>query len=138
MEPEIKIRGYHVDFYSHLNNARYLEFLEEGRWQLFEDYLPKDFFSSGKYSFYVVNINISYLGQAKLHDTIIIKSGLERFGNKSAAFRQQIINKHTKEVLADAEITFVVAQKEGKAIKIENEIKEILSKIPFFKKQHAV
>jgi thioesterase-3 len=133
MEPVIKIRGYHVDFYSHLNNARYLEFLEEGRWQLFEDYLPEGFFTSDKYSFYVVNINISYLGQAKLHDTVLVKSGIKRFGNRSAAFRQQIINKNTGEVLADAEVTFVVAQKEGRAIKIEGEIKEILSKIPPFK-----
>lgn len=25
----IKVRGYHIDLYSHVNNARYLEFLEE-------------------------------------------------------------------------------------------------------------
>jgi thioesterase-3 len=27
----IKIRGYHLDLNGHVNNARYLEFLEEGR-----------------------------------------------------------------------------------------------------------
>jgi len=31
---EIKVRGYHMDFYGHINNARYLELLEEGRWSL--------------------------------------------------------------------------------------------------------
>jgi thioesterase-3 len=39
MEPEIRIRGYHTDLYQHVNNARYLEFLEEGRWQLLEDHM---------------------------------------------------------------------------------------------------
>ena len=34
METEIKIRGYHTDLYQHVNNARYLEFLEEGRYGL--------------------------------------------------------------------------------------------------------
>lgn len=28
---EIIVRGYHLDGYQHVNNARYLEFLEEDR-----------------------------------------------------------------------------------------------------------
>ncbi|XLM23374.1 thioesterase, partial [Chromobacterium piscinae] len=28
----IKVRGYHLDLFGHVNNARYLEFLEEARW----------------------------------------------------------------------------------------------------------
>ncbi len=29
MQTQIKVRGYHLDVYQHVNNARYLEFLEE-------------------------------------------------------------------------------------------------------------
>ena len=36
---EIKVRGYHVDIYGHVNNARYVEFLEEARWAFAEDSL---------------------------------------------------------------------------------------------------
>ncbi len=32
MQTQIKVRGYHLDVYQHVNNARYLEFLEEARW----------------------------------------------------------------------------------------------------------
>lgn len=34
METEtiIKIRGYHIDHFGHVNHARYIEFLEEARW----------------------------------------------------------------------------------------------------------
>ena len=28
----LTVRGYHLDGYGHVNNARYLEFYEEGRW----------------------------------------------------------------------------------------------------------
>lgn len=28
----LRVRGYHLDGYGHVNNARYLEFMEEGRW----------------------------------------------------------------------------------------------------------
>ena len=34
---EIKIRGYHTDQFGHVNHARYLEFMEEGRWVYFEE-----------------------------------------------------------------------------------------------------
>ena len=34
----IRIRGYHLDGYGHVNNARYLEFLEEARWAYFEQH----------------------------------------------------------------------------------------------------
>ncbi len=30
----IRVRGYHVDLFRHVNNARYLELLEEGRWAI--------------------------------------------------------------------------------------------------------
>ena len=36
---EIITRGYHMDIYGHVNNARYLEFLEEDRWAQFEAHI---------------------------------------------------------------------------------------------------
>ncbi len=65
MEPEIKIRGYHTDLYRHINNARYLEFLEEGRWQLLEDYFDLEEFMKKGFMFFVVNINISEKARPK-------------------------------------------------------------------------
>lgn len=35
MQTQIKVRGYHLDVYQHVNNARYPEFLEEARWDGF-------------------------------------------------------------------------------------------------------
>ena len=133
MEPEIKVRGYHTDIYQHVNNARFLEFLEEGRWQLFEDYLDPDEFTKGEYAFYVVNINVSYKDQANVNDVLTVKSGMLRFGNKSAAFKQQVINKETKSLIIDSDVTFVVVDHTGKPVKIEGKVKEILNKIPEFK-----
>ncbi|MCF2986282.1 acyl-CoA thioesterase [Neisseria gonorrhoeae] len=33
---KLTVRNYHLDGYGHVNNARYLEFLEEARWAFFE------------------------------------------------------------------------------------------------------
>ncbi|MFH2059901.1 MAG: thioesterase family protein [Pseudomonadota bacterium] len=132
METQIIVRGYHTDLYQHVNNARYLEFLEEGRWQAIENYIDLDTFFKKGYLFFVVNINISYRSQAKVNDTIVIKTGLEKIGNKSAVIRQQIINKNTNLVCVDADITFVIADIEGKSLKIDGEILEMLEQLPLF------
>ncbi|MFO7753227.1 MAG: acyl-CoA thioesterase [Desulfobacteraceae bacterium] len=130
MEPEIKIRGYHTDLYQHVNNARYLEFLEEARWQLVDDYLDLDYFFTQGYFFFVVNINISYKGQAKVNDVVAIKTGLVKTGNKSAVFRQYVFNKTTNTMCAEADITFVIADMTGKALKLEGDLKELIEKVP--------
>ncbi|MCD4718747.1 MAG: acyl-CoA thioesterase [Desulfobacula sp.] len=133
MEPEIKIRGYHTDLYQHVNNARYLEFLEEGRWQLLEDYINLEEFMNKGFRFFVVNINISYKSPVIVNDVIVIKSGLGKIGNKSVVFKQQLINKVSNVVCADADITFVIADLNGKPLRVTGELKEKFQKIPIFK-----
>ena len=130
MDPEIRIRGYHTDMFQHVNNARYLEFLEEGRWQLLENHMDLGTFLEKGYLLFVVNINISYKSQARVHDIIVIQSGLHKIGNKSAVIRQQVVNKTTGDVCALADVTFVVADTSGNALKIEGELKDYLVKIP--------
>ncbi len=132
MEPEIKIRGYHTDLYQHVNNARYLEFLEEGRWQLLEDYLDLETFMTQGYLFFVVNINISYKGQARANDVVVIKSGLGKIGNTSAVIKQQVVNKKTGQICVDADITFVITDLAGKPQKFKGELKDKVEQIPLF------
>lgn len=132
METQIVVRGYHTDMYQHVNNARYLEFLEEGRWQAFETYMDLDAFMKKGYLFFVVNINISYRSQAKVNDTITIKTGLGKIGNTSAVIRQQVINESTGQVCVDADVTFVIPNWEGKPQKMEGEVLEAVQRLPEF------
>lgn len=133
MDSEIIVRGYHTDAYQHVNNARYLEFLEEGRWQLLENHDALDYFISSRLFFFVVNINISYKSQARVNDVLRVQSGLWKTGNKSAVIKQKVFNKKTGAICVDADITFVIADEKGKPIKLEGDIKEKLQQIPLFK-----
>lgn len=124
---EIKVRGYHLDFYGHVNNARYLEFLEEARW----DYLDKthvsinDFAKKG-FHFAVVNINISYKYPARLYDVLVIQTQMEKIGTKSMTMDQKIFLKNSDELVVDAAVTFVVIDsKTQKALPIEGEVKNM-------------
>lgn len=132
MEPQIKIRGYHTDLYQHVNNARYLEFLEEGRWQLLEDHLNLEELMKNGVQFFVVNINISYKTAARVNDVILVHSGLKKIGKTSAVIKQQIVNKKTNAVCIDADITFVIADSQGKPQRLDGLLKKTIEAIPYF------
>lgn len=121
---EIKIRGYHLDIFQHVNNARYLEFLEEARWAMLEDsVLQAAFFEQNKISFAVVNININYRQGARFGDVLKIESSLSRIGRKSATLYQRVTLKDSETIVVDAEVTFVILDnKTGKAIPLTEDI----------------
>ena len=123
---EIKIRGYHVDFYGHVNNARYLELMEEARWVMFEEYIDFQEWSRKGWSFLIVNINIRYKRPAFLGETIEIRSGIARLDRKSGIVRQRTFLKGTDQVIADAEVTFVIADPTGKAMRMEEDLRALL------------
>jgi thioesterase-3 len=104
----IKIRGYHLDLYGHVNNARYLEFLEEGRWSFAEENLDFKVWERLGLVFSVVNININYRRPAFLGEVIEIRTWISRIGKASATIRQEIILKGTEAAIADADVTFVM------------------------------
>jgi thioesterase-3 len=131
---EIKIRGYHLDLYGHVNNARYLEFLEEARWELFENHVDLKRWKKRNLGFFVVSITIDYRRPASLGDVLCIETYLSRFGEKSAVFTQKISRKKTGERIADAGITFVLADlKTGRAVVLDRELKAVLE--PFCKER---
>nr|WP_302846763.1 thioesterase family protein [Desulfoluna spongiiphila] len=121
---EIKVRGYHLDLYGHVNNARYLEFIEEARWALFEEHLGN--LAAKGYSFFVVNININYKSPATLGDTIEIDSRITRFGGKSCTLKQTMTKKGAGTPVVEADVTFVIAGPEGKALPVEGDIRDML------------
>jgi len=126
-EIEIKVRGYHLDVYSHVNNARYVEFLEEGRWALFEDLdLTKEALEKG-YAFNIVNINISYTNEACLGETLILKTEFKKHGTKSITLSQKIFRKSDGKQAVDSDVTFVLLDmKTGKAVELDENTKKHL------------
>ena len=127
---EIIVRGFHIDIFSHVNNARYLEFMEEARWVAIDKYIDFKRMKAKGIIFVVVNININYRRPASMGDILELYLDLTKIGGKSAIFYQEIRLKGTDTVVADAQVTFVFADKTtGKAVKIDDEIKRLIGKI---------
>ena len=124
---KIKVRGYHLDMFSHVNNARYLEFLEEARW----DSLEKSGFMSSMFeqglAFIVVNINIDYKFPASFGDELVITTVQDKIGKKSMSLKQEIVINNKEKISIEALVTFVlVDNKTGKSVEITDEFKKML------------
>lgn len=123
----IKVRGYHIDFYGHVNNARYLEFLEEGRWHFLEQQVGIDYLMESGLGMAVVNININFRREAVMGDELEVLTELTRIGNKSVLIEQKVVIKGTDTLIVDAGVTFVVTdQKAKKAVVIEGKLLEFM------------
>ncbi len=131
MSVDIKVRGYHLDIYHHVNNGRYLEFLEEGRWDYFERYRFFDLFESKDLAFVVANINISYRRPAYAGETIRVITRMSEIGNKSAKAVQEVrLLKDGEEadLIADAVVTFCLMDAATqKSVAITGELRETLA-----------
>ena len=127
---EIKIRGYHLDLFGHVNNARYLEFLEEARWAAFEKTVDLQELAQKGYAFTVVNININYRRPALMNNVLSVETEVTQWGRRSAVIHQTVKLKGTDTVVADADVTFVIfdTQKRKTAV-MEGEILDTLKRV---------
>ncbi|PYG47536.1 thioesterase-3 [Pantoea sp. AG1095] len=127
MQTTIKVRGYHLDVYQHVNNARYLEFLEEARWQWLEDVDAFHWLMEQQLAFVVVNININYRRPAVLGDVLNIESEVSQLSGKSGIIAQRVLLASDNSVVADAALTFVcIDLRTQKAVPMEGELRERL------------
>jgi len=119
----IKVRGYHLDMYGHVNNARYLEFFEEARWCYIEEKINLSEWKGRGYAFLVVNININYRQPALLDQILAIHCELSKIGKKSATIHQKMLIKGSDKIIADADVTFVVINRATqKTLPMEGEL----------------
>lgn len=136
MSVSIKVRGYHLDVYNHVNNGRYLEFLEESRWDFLEQGNVIESLAALNLAMVVVNININYRLPALLGDTLEITTSINRIGNKSASFEQSIIrhlDNGQSDIIADATVTFcLMDQAAHKAVVIDGNVRSLLDALSDF------
>ena len=130
MQTQIKVRGYHLDVYQHVNNARYLEFLEEARWDGLENNENFKWMTTNNIAFVVVNININYRRPAVLGDRLTVTSHVKQINGRSGVLSQVVTLDPGGEEVADALVTFVcIDLKTQKALALEGELRERLEEM---------
>jgi thioesterase-3 len=123
----IRVRGYHLDVYGHVNNARYLEFLEEARWSYVEASAPLSWWHDQGLAFVVASITINYRRPAELGVELVIETRMARIGGRSAIIHQDVRRSDTGERVADADITFVIMSREtGRPVALDERLRRAL------------
>ncbi len=105
---QIKIRGYHEDRFGHVNNARYLELLEEARWAHLEERgLDISFLEDRGVFPVVVRLAISYRRPASVGDTLNITTRVSGGSRRKVVLAQEARLAPSDEVSVEAELTVV-------------------------------
>jgi thioesterase-3 len=127
----IRVRGYHCDFYGHLNHARYLELLEEARWAYLEDRMDLADWKRKDLGIVVASLSINYRRPAPVDTVLEIRSSMGGLEAKTGVINQEMIDRATGKRVADAAVTFaVVDTRTGRAVPLEGPLREVFEPRP--------
>jgi len=104
----IKVRGFHEDRFGHVNNARYLEFLEEGRWDYLDARGPKDGFVALGVFPVVVGLSISYRRPSSAGDEVHVSTRVAKVSSRKIVMRQSIVQVSTGKLCCEADVSILL------------------------------
>jgi acyl-CoA thioester hydrolase len=76
-EYQLTVRGYELDSYGHVNNAVYLNYFEQARWEIFRQLDLMDHFRQNNLLLVVTEMQVRYSREAKLFDELVIRTGIK-------------------------------------------------------------
>ena len=105
MSQPIRIRGYHTDSYGHVNNARYLEFLEDARWALFERHhlMPQ----LQNIQLVVSRMDIRYRRSATEGDELLSESRFSNVQSRQIQLSERLYFNNSGKTVVEAEVTLI-------------------------------
>ncbi len=99
------IKEVHLDLYGHMNNASYLEILEEARWDLItKNGFGVEMISETGMGPTILEVKLKYLKELKARDQIDIQTQVLSYQKKIGVLEQKIMRRN--EVCAHAEFVF--------------------------------
>ncbi|UQZ80861.1 Long-chain acyl-CoA thioesterase FadM [Paenibacillus konkukensis] len=123
---EIIVRSTEIDVNGHVNNAKYLEYLEWGREEWYDTAgLHYEVLKELGVQTVTVNININYRKECRQGDKLTIVTVPEKIGRTSFVLKQELYNQH-QELCADAAVTIVTIGVESRK---SSEVPEGLRKL---------
>jgi len=126
---EHRVRYSDTDHFGVVYYARYLDWFEAGRTEIlrakgvtYADLEKKNMFAP------VVEIKVNYKKPGRYDDIIELETSVEHVGNSSVKFAYKVINKKTKELLAEAYTVNVFIDKDMNSIRIPDDVRKVLSR----------
>jgi YbgC/YbaW family acyl-CoA thioester hydrolase len=77
-EYKLSVRGYELDSYGHVNNAVYLNYFEQARWEIFRPLYLDNYFRDNQFLLVVTEMNVRYSKEVKLFDELVVKTRMAK------------------------------------------------------------
>jgi len=100
---EFTVRGYELDSYGHVNNAVFLQYLEQARWEFTRDRGILGEFCARELFLVVVETHIRYMQEAKLFDRLSVETSCQESA-PFLVFHQRILNRTSRKPAARATV----------------------------------
>lgn len=110
---KLQTRGYELDSYGHVNNAVYLNYNEQARWDLFNNLGLMEQLKAENKKIVIVENHIKYIRQVKLFDEIQIETQMEKSAH-FLLFKHILTNVKTSKPVAKANVKTVFLGKDDK------------------------
>ena len=103
---EFQVRGYELDSFGHVNNAVYLNYLEQARWEIVEKLGVLELLKNNETIFIVVETTIKYVNELNIFDVAFVETEMFRNGF-FVEFKHRIKTSKTKIAKAYVKCLFV-------------------------------
>ena len=124
---EIKVRPDDIDLNNHLHNAKYLDYVQAGRFeQMINNYkMPMEEFIEKGYNWVASAAHINWKRPLKLGDTAIVKTQMGSVNGAQCNVNFWIENKATNKLVSEGHFIYtMVSVKSGRPVRITDDIIE--------------
>lgn len=123
-----RVRSYELDIMGHVNNAAYLNWLEQARLEAFQSLgWPLEALIARRWMTTVARIEIDYRREARFGDEIAISTALERVGDSSIALRHGMDRESEPPGrIAEARVVLVWLDQDRRPARVPDEVREAL------------
>ncbi len=127
---KIKVRYSEVDCQRIVYNSHYLTYFDVSLSEMLEDcFNQEEYIKNTSNDFHTVGVQMNFKSPARLNDQLEVYTGVQKVGNSSMTFIQEIYRVGSDEILNSANITWVnTNQKSMKSATIPDDIRTKLNK----------
>ena len=125
-EYRLTVRGYELDSFNHVNNAVYLSYLEQARWEVFRESGTLEFLTEHQLVPATIETNIRYIREARLFDDLRIKTRVT-MEEPYLLFKQVIYIEKTGKVSCKAKNSVLFLTRERLPTDVPRFVRERLS-----------
>jgi len=123
------VRGYELDSYGHVNNAVYLQYFEQARWEFMKDQGLLEKINGQEFFLVVVDTHIRYMRESNLFDELVIETSC-KVEKPYIVFRQRILNAQSRLPVTRATIKTIFVDRQKIPMDIPEFMNEQFESIP--------